>query len=135
MGRLSLLSSNVRRFPLYLLPLLLLAGCGGGGANNNQGPPPPPPSFTLSLTPSSISLAQSATQNVKVQSMPQNGFTGSIAVTASGLPSGVTVSPSNLVLNAGDTGTVAFSASASAVSGDARFQSKRSPVLSKLQQC
>lgn len=57
---------------------------------------------------------------MQVQNTPQNGFSGSITITANGLPSGVTVSPSSLDLTAGSTGTLTLSATAGAASGNAK---------------
>jgi hypothetical protein len=51
---------------------------------------------------------------VQVQTAPQNGFSGSITLTANGLPSGVTVSPLSLNIAAGSSGTLNFSANAGA---------------------
>ncbi|MGE5052944.1 MAG: hypothetical protein ACM3WP_02175 [Acidobacteriota bacterium] len=107
----------VRRALLAAL-ILVLTGCGGG--NSSAGPPPPPATFTLSLNPASVALAQSGTQTVQVQSIPQNGFSGSITITANGLPSGVTISPSSLDLTSGNTGTLTLSATPGAASGSAK---------------
>jgi hypothetical protein len=55
---------------------------------------------------------------VQIQAVPQNGFSGSITVTVTGLPSGVTISPSTLALAAGSSGTLTFSAASNASSGN-----------------
>ena len=101
----------------FLLALLL--GCGGSSSSPSQSapppPPPPPPSFTVALSPASVALTQGgASQGVQVQVDAQNGFTGSVSVTASGLPAGVTVSPSSLSLTPGIVGTFTLSASTAA---------------------
>ena len=110
----------MRRFG-WLLCLLFfsafITNCGGG--SNNTSPPPPPvqpsPSFTVSLSPASVTLAQSGdSQPVQVLIGAQNGFVGSVAVTASGLPAGVTVSPSSLALTPGVSGTFTLTASSGA---------------------
>jgi len=67
-----------------------------------------------------LTLAQSGTQNVQVTATPKNGFSSTIAVTASGLPPGVTVSPPSLSLPANGTGTLTFSAASNAASGNAQ---------------
>jgi hypothetical protein len=46
--------------------------------------------------------------------VPQNGFSGSVSVTTSGLPTGVTATPSPLAVSAGSPGTLTFSASSAA---------------------
>jgi hypothetical protein len=50
----------------------------------------PPPGFTLSATPASLSLAQGANITSTIAISGQGGFAGTVALTASGLPSGVT---------------------------------------------
>ena len=107
---------------LLALSVLGLPSCGGNsGGNGSSGPPPPPPTFSLSLNPAQIDLSQGFNQSVQVQAVPENGFSAAITVTATGLPSGVTVSPSPLSLTAGNSGTLAFSASSSATSGSAQL--------------
>lgn len=106
---------------LLALSVLGLPSCGGNsGGNGSSGPPPPPPTFSLSLNPAQIDLSQGFTQSVQVQAVPENGFSAAITVTATGLPSGVTVSPSTLSLTVGNSGTLVFSASSSATSGSAQ---------------
>lgn len=48
------------------------------------------PSFTLAAAPASLSIAQGASGTSTVTLTPLNGFTGTVNVAASGLPSGVT---------------------------------------------
>src|SRR5690348_9720166 len=50
----------------------------------------PHPSFTLSASPSSMSLAQGLSTTNTISLTPLNGFTGSVSFSVSGLPSGVT---------------------------------------------
>jgi hypothetical protein len=101
--------------------LLWSFSCGGGGSSNPPPPPPPPPgTFTLSLNPTQITLAQSFTQSVQLHADSQNGFSGSISVTTAGLPSGVTVSPSTLTLIPGAYASLAFSAASSVTPGNAQ---------------
>ena len=69
------------------------------------------PNFSLSAAPSSVSIAQSASGSSTITVSPQNGFTGSVSLTTSGVPSGVTAvfsptstaSTSTLTLTAGGT--------------------------------
>jgi chitinase len=49
-------------------------------------------SFTLSDSPSSLSIAQGAAGTSTISVRPANGFSGSVTLAASGLPSGVTAS-------------------------------------------
>src|ERR1700733_11775741 len=107
---------------LLALSVLGLPSCGGNsGGNGSSGPPPPPPTFSLSLNSAQIDLSQGLNQRVQGQAAPENAFSAAITVTATGLPSGVTVSPSPLSLTAGNSGTLAFSASSSATSGSAQL--------------
>jgi len=50
------------------------------------------PSFTMAASPSSLSVKQGASGTSTITVTPANGFTGSVTLTASGLPSGVTAS-------------------------------------------
>jgi hypothetical protein len=108
------------RFLIALIALVLV-GCGsgnsGGGSSVPPPPPPPPGTFKLSLTPATINLPQSATENVQIQAIAQDGFSGSVTITAKGLPSGVTVAPASLVLPIGSTGTLSFTAASNAAAG------------------
>ena len=78
-----------------------------------SGPPPPAPNFTLAASPSSLSLVQGTAGGSTVTVTPQNGFSGSVSLSASGLPSGVstsfnpvsTTSSSTLTLTASGTAT------------------------------
>ncbi|HEY5029191.1 MAG TPA: hypothetical protein VIK39_12340 [Candidatus Angelobacter sp.] len=52
----------------------------------------PSPNFTLSASPSSVSVVQGGTGSSTVSVTPSGGFTGSVSLSASGLPAGVTAS-------------------------------------------
>jgi uncharacterized membrane protein len=79
------------------------------------------PGFTVSASPSTVSVQQgtNATSTVTVSS--QNGFNSATALTASGLPAGVTAafSPSSVTppANGGATSTLTFTASSTATVG------------------
>ncbi len=104
---------------LFTLPILALIGCSGGNTGSGAAKLPPA-RFALLLSRSEIGLAQSATQNVPIEAVPPNGFSGSVTITAAGLPSGVTVSPSSLVLSAGNKGNLVLAATSNATSGNAQ---------------
>lgn len=72
-------------------------------------------SFTLSASPSSVSIAQGTSGASTITVTPQNGFTGAVTLTASGLPSGVTAAfnPNP----ATTTSTLTLTASATATTG------------------
>jgi len=76
-----------------LAGILFVTGCGGGGSAPAS--VPSSPSFTISINPSSVSVSPGTSGNVSVSLQPENGFEGSATVTLSGLPAGVTVSPSS----------------------------------------
>jgi hypothetical protein len=92
----------------------LSVGCGSNGGSG--GTPPPPPSFTVTLSPTTITLLQGgASQTVQVSATAQNGFSGTVSVTTAALPTGVTASPTSLSLTPGVPGSFAFSASSNAL--------------------
>ena len=64
------------------------------------------PDFSLSASPSSVSIAQGTSKTSAITVTPTNGFTGTVTYTTSTLPSGVTASFS------GNTATFAASSSA-----------------------
>jgi hypothetical protein len=91
-----------------------MAGCGGGNSSPSTPPTPPtPPGFTISLSSDSITLPQGGSaQTVQVSVSAHDGFRDT--VTTSGLPLGISLSPSSLSLTPGASGTFALSASKSA---------------------
>lgn len=105
---------------LILVPVFALVGC-GGGSSSGAPPPPPPARFTLSLNPNQLDLFQSSTQTVQVQVAPQNGFSGSVTVTETGLPSGVSASPSSLTVSVSSPGTLALTSASNATAGNAQL--------------
>ena len=76
-----------------------------------------PPSFTLSASPSSLTITQGNQATSTITITPANGFSGSVALSASGLPSGVTAAfnPNP----AKSTSTLTLTASATAATGAA----------------
>src|SRR6266550_3702268 len=115
------MSAHSLSYSLAMVSILALVACGGGSGNvGPPSPPPPQPGFTLSLSTASLALVQSGAQNVQVTAVPQNGFSATVTVTASGLPAGVTVSPLSLLLSANGIGTLTFSAASNAASGNAQ---------------
>jgi hypothetical protein len=70
---------------------VLLLGCGGGSSG-----PPPLPDFSLSASPSAISMTVGTIgAPVTITVAGQNGFTGTVSVALTGLPQGATSSPSS----------------------------------------
>ncbi len=80
----------------------------------------PAADFTLSVSPSSQSLtAGGAGSQVMLLATASNGFTGTVTVTPSGLPAGVTASPAPLSLSPGVSQGITLVAGSSAVAGSA----------------
>ncbi|PYX91112.1 MAG: hypothetical protein DMG67_11130 [Acidobacteria bacterium] len=73
------------------------------------------PDFTLSASPNTLSITQGASGSSTITVNPVNGFTGSVSLSASGLPSGVTAS-FNPASTTG-TSTLTLSASSTATTG------------------
>jgi len=85
---------------------LINALAGGGGGT---------PNFTLSANPSSVTITQGSNGTSTITITPLNGFSASVTLSASGLPSGVTAgfSPNP----ATTTSTLTLTASATAATG------------------
>ena len=77
----------------------------------------PTPDFAISASPTSAAVTQGSSTSDTITITPQNGFTGSVALSASGLPSGVTASfnPSSTT----STSTLTLTASSTATTGTA----------------
>jgi len=73
------------------------------------------PNYSLSASPSSVSVTQGATAGSTITVTPSNGFTGTVALSASGLPSGVTASFSPASTTS--SSTLTFTASSTAAVG------------------
>jgi hypothetical protein len=121
-----------------------LAACGGGGG---AGPStaPPPADFAVSVSPSSLSVIEGGTSgSATVSVSPVNGFTGTVAVTIAGLPTGATTNPSSLTISVGSpqsftvtttdathTGTVSLTlhAASGSLAHDATVSLTTNPVI------
>ncbi len=79
----------------------------------------PAPDFSLSLVPSSLSVAQAASGQTSLSASAVNGFSGTIAVTAAGLPAGVTISPATVTLTPGTSQSLTVNVDPSAALGSA----------------
>jgi uncharacterized membrane protein len=75
------------------------------------------PSYTLSTSPSTVGVAQAGQSTSMITISPSNGFNGSVTLSASGLPSGVTAAFS--VNPATSTSMLTLTASATASTGAA----------------
>jgi len=76
-----------------------------------------PPDFTISATPATgtVTAGNSATYTVNIS--PTNGFTGSVSLTASGLPSGATASFNPVSVSGSGSSTLTVSSSSSTPAG------------------
>jgi hypothetical protein len=76
------------------------------------------PNFTLSASPSSQSVTAGSTVNYTISVTPQNGFTGTVSLSVSGLPSGATDSFSPASISGGSgSSTLEIFTSASTPTG------------------
>jgi hypothetical protein len=75
------------------------------------------PAYTLSVSPSSVSVVQGSTATSTITIAPLNGFKGSVTFSTTGLPAGVTAAFSPNPATA--TSTATFTASATATTGAA----------------
>jgi hypothetical protein len=95
---------------------LAMTACGGGGGSQT---PPPTPDFSLAVSPTSQTVNAGASAVVSLSANPISGFSSQVGIQVMGLPSGVSVSPSNISLVPGTTQPVTFTAAANAATGTA----------------
>lgn len=77
----------------------------------------PSQGVTLAASPGTVTLAAGAAgQQVSISATATNGFTGTVNITLSGVPTGVTASPSTLALTPGNSQPIIFTAAANAPS-------------------
>ena len=103
----------------------LLASCGGGnGGPGGNIPPPGNPSFTMTVSPSSVTLAPGSSTTLQLIVSATNGFNDPIQVSVSGNPNGITLSPSSpfSITSAGAYVTVAVSSSVALSTYSLEFQ-------------
>jgi hypothetical protein len=104
------MTRSVHWLGFVLLGALGLAGCG-----SNSSMPPQPPSFVLSATPANPTVGQGGTATSTITVTPENGFSGTVALSISGLPTGVSASfnPSSTT----STSVLTLTATTSAATG------------------
>ncbi|HEU4389441.1 MAG TPA: hypothetical protein VFV34_16675, partial [Blastocatellia bacterium] len=78
----------------------------------------PIPNFSLAANPATVSVAQGGTATSAISITRVNGFTSSVTLSATGLPSGVTAG-FNPASTTGNTSTLTFTATAAAATGQA----------------
>ncbi len=89
----------------------LITALAGGGSSS--------PSFSLSASPSSVSVAQGGNGSSTITSTVSGGFSGAVALTASGQPTGVTVTfaPTSIAAPGSGTSTMGIAVAATTVTG------------------
>lgn len=112
----------IQGFYLFVAALFAVSaatGCGGGSSSSTI--PPPPPSFTIIATPSVVSIAPGTSSTLQVTISEQNGFGGTVTVTSTGLPVGLSLTPSSFSATSSPQ-TVTLAAANSLVTGNYSFQ-------------
>jgi hypothetical protein len=91
------------------LASLTFSGCGG----------PPPPDFTISASPASLSIQQGNQGTSTITTTVSNGFNNAVSLSASGVPSGTTVSfsPNPIAAPGGGTSTMTITVGSSTPTG------------------
>lgn len=111
--------SFLRRGATTLLVLAIsAAACDNTSDPMDPGDPGDPgtPAITVAVNPATVSLEQGQSATTTVTVTRTGGFTGAIAIAASGLPTGVTASSLSIAAGA-TTGTLTLTAAASASVG------------------
>jgi uncharacterized membrane protein len=77
------------------------------------------PNFTVSASPASLSVTQGASGSSTISTTVSGGFNSAVALSASGLPAGVTASfnPTSIAAPGSGSSTLTFTASATATTG------------------
>jgi hypothetical protein len=106
-------------FFLAIAATALLTGCGGSSSSSSTPPPPPAGDFSISVSATSVSAVGGMTSApVTVSITGSNGFSGTVSVALTGLPTGVVGSPSSpLSIAAGASAQVTFTVPANASTG------------------
>jgi kumamolisin len=92
---------------------------GSGLINALGGPPAATPSFSLSASPTAVSVVRGSSGTSSIASTLYNNFNSAVALTASGAPSGITVgfSPSSLTAPGSGSSTVTFTVASTTATG------------------
>jgi hypothetical protein len=79
----------------------------------------PTPDFTLGASPTSVSVAQGGTKTTSISTTVSGGFNSAVALSATGLPTGVTAafSPASIAAPGSGSSTLTFTASSTATVG------------------
>lgn len=110
---------------VFTLCVLSLSSCGGGSGYSGGGGGTNPGSFTISVSPSQISLNQGAVSGqVMLSVVGSGGFSGGVSISVQGLPQGVTINSATFPLSLGpsDETPLIFTALPTATIGSANVQ-------------
>lgn len=111
----------ILRYALY--PILIaaavinVAGCGsgGGGGGTSTGGGQPSPDFSIALSPASLTVSAGGSATTTVSVNGANGFNSPVTLTITGLPTGITFSPSTPQATPASSAQITFTAASSAV--------------------
>jgi hypothetical protein len=114
-----------RRSPSRVQSAILLflaavcCSCGGGGAGTLV-QPAPTPDFLLAFSPGTISVSQGSTSGaVSITVTAESGFAGSVQITLTGTPAGVTINPASpFTVAVGGQASVIFGVAAGVATGN-----------------
>jgi hypothetical protein len=112
MNRAAKTIQNLITLPLCMISVGLL-GCAGGGQSGGGGPQSSP-DFVLSLSSTSLNLGGGSSAPISVTVTGTNGFTSAVTLQISGLPAGISYSPSAPQVNPGSSLTITFTATTGA---------------------
>ena len=107
-------SASALASTILIALLFAMTGCGSNSQTSSSSGGAQTPDFTLTVANSGLSLAEGGSQTVYVSASGINGFTGTISISISGLPSGVTANPATFSLSATGSQAITFSAAVSA---------------------
>ena len=97
--------------------LLCLTGCAGFSSGGKSDLPPPPANFSITFSPSSVTVAPGGNSTVSANVSAQGGFNAPVKLSVSGLPSGVTAGLSATTINGSGNPTITLTASSSTAVG------------------
>lgn len=104
-------------WPVVALAFLVqLTGCGGGGSSQS---PPPVPDFRLTVSPTSQAVDAGASASISLSATASGGFSSQISIQVSGVPEGVSMSPTGITLVPGTPQQVTFTAPSNAANATA----------------
>ena len=114
------LTCRFLHFAALVVSVLPCVGCGSGTTISRAQASVAPPDFSLQLSVSSLALSQGmSTSAVSLTVSPQNGFSGAVQVSLTGLPNGVASNPSSpFAGSVGGSMPIILGASLSAATGN-----------------